>query len=50
VLELNPLPGILPNPEEHSCFPQAARAAGLDYDAMLNEVLNAAIKRNNLLN
>ena len=50
VLELNPLPGILPNPEEHSCFPQAARAAGLGYDTMLNEVLNAAIKRHNLLN
>ena len=50
VLELNPLPGILPNPEEHSCFPQAARAAGLDYDSMLNEVLNAAIERHNLSN
>lgn len=48
VLELNPLPGILPNPEEHSCFPQAARTAGLDYDTMLNEVLNAAIKRHKL--
>ena len=45
VLELNPLPGILPNPEEHSCFPQAARAAGLDYPSLINAVLNAAIKR-----
>ncbi len=45
VLELNPLPGILPNPEEHSCFPQAARAAGLDYSTLINSVLNAAIKR-----
>ena len=45
VLELNPLPGILPNPEEHSCFPQAARAAGLNYPALINSVLNAAIKR-----
>ncbi len=48
VLELNPLPGILPNPEEHSCFPQAARAAGMDYDTMINAVLNAGIKRYNL--
>jgi D-alanine-D-alanine ligase len=48
VLELNPLPGILPNPEEHSCFPQAARAAGMDYNAMINAVLNAGIKRYNL--
>ena len=49
VLELNPLPGILPNPEEHSCFPQAARAAGLDYDAMINSVLEAGIKRYGLV-
>lgn len=48
VLELNPLPGILPNPEEHSCFPQAARAAGMNYNTMLNTVLNAGIKRYNL--
>lgn len=45
VIELNPLPGILPNPEEHSCFPQAARVAGMDYDSMLNAVLTAAVKR-----
>jgi D-alanine-D-alanine ligase len=49
VLELNPLPGILPNPEEHSCFPQAARAAGMDYNTMINAVLNAGIKRHNLV-
>ena len=48
VLELNPLPGILPNPEEHSCFPQAARAAGMDYNTLINAVLNAGIKRYNL--
>jgi len=45
IIELNPLPGILPNPEEHSCFPQAARVAGMNYNQMLNEVLNAAILR-----
>jgi D-alanine-D-alanine ligase len=49
VLELNPLPGILPNPEEHSCFPQAARAAGMDYDTMINAVLDAGMRRYNLL-
>jgi D-alanine-D-alanine ligase len=50
VLEVNPLPGILPNPNEHSCFPQAARAAGLDYGAMVNTVLEAGIKRYGLTN
>jgi len=45
ILELNPLPGILPNPEEHSCFPLAARTAGMDYSEMINSVLDVAIKR-----
>ncbi|MBI3579918.1 MAG: ATP-grasp domain-containing protein [Ignavibacteriales bacterium] len=45
IIELNPLPGILPNPEDHSAFPMAARAAGMQYNAMLNTVLDAAIER-----
>jgi len=45
IVELNPLPGILPNPDDHSSFPMAARAAGLSYNAMLNAVLDAAIRR-----
>lgn len=45
ILELNPLPGILPNPDDHSCFPMAARAAGLNYNQMLNAVLEAAAAR-----
>jgi D-alanine-D-alanine ligase len=48
VLELNPLPGILPNPEEHSCFPQAARTAGMDYTTLINTVLEAGINRYSL--
>jgi D-alanine-D-alanine ligase len=50
ILELNPLPGILPNPEENSCFPKAARAAGYSYNSMLNKVLNAACERYGLHN
>lgn len=45
VLEINPLPGILPNPEEHSCFPLAARKAGMTYNEMINNVLKMALKR-----
>lgn len=45
IIELNPLPGILPNPDEHSCFPDAARAAGIDYNGMINAVLDAAVRR-----
>jgi D-alanine-D-alanine ligase len=45
VIEINPLPGILPDPEEHSCFPMASRAAGMNYDQMMNAVLDAAVRR-----
>lgn len=49
VLELNPLPGILPNPEENSCYPKAAREAGLTYSEMIHAVLDAACRRVGLL-
>ena len=45
VLELNPLPGILPNPDANSCFPKAARTAGLGYDDLINRVLEIACQR-----
>ena len=28
IVEVNPLPGILPDPADNSCLPKAARAAG----------------------
>ena len=49
IIEINPLPGILPDPKDNSCFPKAARAHGLTYEAMINKVLYAAAKRYNLL-
>jgi D-alanine-D-alanine ligase len=49
IIEINPLPGILPKPEDNSCYPKAARAAGISYDEMLNRVLDAACKRYGLL-
>ncbi|MFZ5516220.1 MAG: D-alanine--D-alanine ligase family protein [Candidatus Zhuqueibacterota bacterium] len=45
ILELNPLPGILPNPEDNSCFPKAARTKGYSYTAMINKVIEFARKR-----
>ncbi|MFH0992390.1 MAG: ATP-grasp domain-containing protein [bacterium] len=48
IIELNPLPGILPNPDEHSAFPMAARAAGISYNEMLCSVLGHAIRRQNI--
>ena len=49
IIEINPLPGILPNPEENSCFPKAARAIGLNYNDMINRVLLEAAKRYNII-
>jgi D-alanine-D-alanine ligase len=46
IIEVNPLPGILPRPEDNSCLPKAARAAGLDYNALINRVLDVAMLRN----
>lgn len=49
IIEVNPLPGILPNPKDNSCFPKAARAFGLDYNQMLNQVLYVSAKRHKLI-
>ncbi len=48
ILELNPLPGILPKPEDNSCFPKAALAAGMTYNQLINEVLDIACRRNGI--
>jgi D-alanine-D-alanine ligase len=45
VVEVNPLPGILPNPEDNSCFPKAARVAGMSYDQLIQRCLCAAAVR-----
>jgi D-alanine-D-alanine ligase len=45
ILEINPLPGILPKPEDNSCFPKSSRTRGMTYNQMINRVLDEAIKR-----
>ena len=45
VIELNPLPGIIPDPAMNSCFPKAARAAGISYDELIQEVVRIAWRR-----
>jgi hypothetical protein len=46
---VNPLPGILPNPEDNSSFPKAARAVGMSYNELINTVLDIAMKRNGIM-
>ncbi len=48
IIEVNPLPGILPNPKDNSCFPKAARAAGMSYNQLINSVLDIAMERSGL--
>ena len=45
VVEVNPLPGILPNPADNSCFPKAARAAGISYNELIQSCLQHAATR-----
>ncbi|HZV13030.1 MAG TPA: D-alanine--D-alanine ligase [Candidatus Kapabacteria bacterium] len=45
IIEINPLPGILPRPEDNSCFPKAARTAGYSYDQLMQTVLRLAAER-----
>jgi len=45
VVELNPLPGVLPDPRDNSCFPEPARAAGMSYDDLIQTVADIAWRR-----
>ncbi|MEM1515265.1 MAG: ATP-grasp domain-containing protein [Candidatus Bathyarchaeia archaeon] len=45
VLEVNPLPGLMPDPRAHSCLPEAARAAGFTHDELICTILWQALKR-----
>ena len=45
VVEVNPLPGILPNPADNSCLPKAARAAGMSYDELIQACARHAAER-----
>ena len=45
ILELNPIPGLLPDAADNSCLPAAARAAGMEYNDLISMVLSHALKR-----
>ncbi len=45
ILEVNPLPGILPHADSHSCFPQAAAQAGMTYADLIRRVVKLACER-----
>ncbi len=45
VVEVNPLPGIIPDLSANSCFPNAAHAAGIGYDELIQTVTRIAWRR-----
>jgi len=45
VIEVNPLPGLAPDPKENSRFPKACYTAGMSYDEIIWAVLDAATRR-----
>jgi D-alanine-D-alanine ligase len=49
VLEINALPGLMPDPLENSRFPKACFTAGMRYDEIINTILIEAMKRYGLL-
>jgi D-alanine-D-alanine ligase len=48
VLDVNPLPGMIPDPNAHSCLPEAAIVAGYTYDQLIFTILWKALRRYNL--
>jgi D-alanine-D-alanine ligase len=48
IVEVNPLPGILPNPDDNSCLPKAARTAGYGYADLIHRVVEEALIRHGL--
>jgi D-alanine-D-alanine ligase len=48
VLEVNPLPGLIPDPDAHSCLPEAASVAGYTYDQLICTILWYGLKRHGL--
>ncbi|MEP6729488.1 MAG: D-alanine--D-alanine ligase [bacterium] len=49
IVEVNPLPGILPGVDDNSCLPKAARAAGMSYDDLIGAALVAAADRQGVM-
>lgn len=48
VLDVNPLPGMIPDPDAHSCLPDAAATAGYTYGQLVCSILGHALNRYNL--
>ena len=45
VLDVNAIPGLIPDPKQNSRFPRACFTAGMTYEQMILTILNTALKR-----
>lgn len=45
ILEVNALPGLIPDPKQHSRFPAAAFACGYTYERLINKIVAVACQR-----
>ncbi|MFQ6044829.1 MAG: D-alanine--D-alanine ligase [Gemmatimonadales bacterium] len=45
VIEINPLPGVIPDPVANSCFPRAAHEAGMTHAELIQHVASIAWQR-----
>ncbi len=45
VIDVNALPGLMPDPKENSRFPKSCYTAGMTYDEMIMTILSEAMKR-----
>jgi len=49
IIDVNALPGLIPDPKQNSRFPRACYEAGMSYNDMILEILGSALKRYNLI-
>jgi len=45
ILEVNTLPGLIPDPRENSRFPKSCYAAGMSYNQIIGRILEEGIRR-----
>jgi len=48
ILEVNTLPGLIPDPRENSRFPKSCYAAGMTYGQIIGRILEEGIKRSGI--
>jgi lysine 2,3-aminomutase len=49
VLDVNALPGLMPDPKENSRFPKSCFTAGMKYEEIITSVFDAALERYGML-